>query len=84
MAGTMMKPPPTPMMAASTPTARPTRKGGITLMYSPDLRNLTRQGSPSIQLRPRLRGLAVPRREARRLATLSRSMVRPMKPRNTT
>ncbi len=32
MAGTMMKPPPTPMMAASTPTSMPMPKGGIALM----------------------------------------------------
>jgi len=32
MAGTSTKPPPTPMIADSTPTSRPSRIGGMTLM----------------------------------------------------
>ena len=32
MAGTMMKPPPMPMMALSAPTTKPITTGGITLI----------------------------------------------------
>ena len=51
MAGTMIKPPPTPIIADKMPTPMPTTMGGITEIYRPDVRNFIFSGSASIQLR---------------------------------
>jgi hypothetical protein len=46
----MMKPPPTPMIAASTPTTNPIAIGNSALMYSFERRNRTLNGRPCSQM----------------------------------
>ena len=86
MAGTMMNPPPTPMMAASRPTSAPIRIGGTALMYSFDLLNLCLNGSRWIQLccPGRRTETGWPLAALRRLPRLSISIRPPMMPRKKT
>jgi len=79
----MMKPPPTPMIAASTPTSMPTMNGGIALMYRFEARNRILKGSPCDQWCPRRRG-ARPFADLRKARMLSMNIRAPTMPRKTT
>ena len=85
-AGTMMKPPPTPMIAARKPTAAPSPRTGMTLTNSFEVRKRTLSGSRWIQLCwPGLRSCTVvPPRERRMALTLSTSIIAPTTPSSTT
>ena len=86
MAGTAMKPPPTPISAAITPIRKPSAKGGITLIYSPDTANRVLNGRASISVRLRRagRGGAVLRERRTMAPMLSNSISEPITPRNPT